>query len=236
MCISIIRPLTALVPVLLTGMLLAGCTGTRMDDMIVTDRMQTEQARSTATTDTGLNGEIEAFLARYAELYNRQDYPALLGMWDQESPNPIYMAEEIDPPMHGWNVVRAYFSPPPQFPVLEYIRNEYTNVKAHAVAPDVAVATYRLRFDIKLRGKPAVSSWDRVMAVFKKRDGQWKITAYTEAPMAPLTMVRKMTQKSDMPEAERQALLQQILAMLQKQVPGDFEAWQKSPAAQPSPR
>lgn len=210
---------------------LAGCTATRMDDMIVTDRMETEQARSTATMDSGLNGEIQAFLVRYAELYNRQDYPALLAMWDKDSPNPIYMAEEIDPPMHGWNVINAYFKPPPQFPVLESIRNEYTNVKAHAVAPDVAVATYRLRFDIKLRGKPAVSSWDRVMAVFKKRDGEWKMAAYTEAPMAPLTMVRKMTKTSDLPEEQRQALLQQILTLLQKQVPPDFDAWQRAQAA-----
>jgi hypothetical protein len=104
-------------------------------------------------------------------------------------------------------------------------------VKAHAVAPDVAVATYRLRFDIKLRGKPAVSSYDRVMAVFKKRDGDWKLVAYTEAPMAPLTMVRQMTQKSDLPEAERQAVLDQVRTMLQKQVPADFEQWQRDQAA-----
>jgi ketosteroid isomerase-like protein len=225
------RP-AALPALLLAAAVAGGCATTGKDEMVVTDRVASEQASSTAVADQGLNAEIERFLARYAELYNRQDYPALLAMWDRESPNPIYMAEEIDPPMHGWNVINAYFNPPPQFPVLESIRNEYTKVKAHAVAPDVAVATYRLRFDIKLRGKPAVSSYDRVMAVFKKRDGEWKLTAYTEAPMAPLTMVRQMTQKSDLPEAERQALLGQVRTMLQKQVPADFEQWQRDQAAQ----
>jgi len=221
---------TALPTLALACVVAAGCATTGSDELLVTDRVAGEQATSTATADQGLNAEIERFLARYAALYNRQDYPALLDMWDRESPNPIYMAEEIDPPMHGWNVINAYFNPPPQFPVLEAIRNEYTRVKAHAVAPDVAVATYRLRFDIKLRGKPAVSSYDRVMAVFKKRDGEWKLTAYTEAPMAPLTMVRQMTQKSDLPEAERQAVLDQVRTMLQKQLAANFQQWQRDQA------
>jgi ketosteroid isomerase-like protein len=221
----------ALTALTLAALLAAGCATTDKNDVVVTDRVAGEQAASTASDDQGLNAEIEQFLVRYAELYNRQDYAALLDMWDRESPNPIYMAEEIDPPMHGWNVINAYFNPPPQFPVLEAIRNEYTKVKAHAITPEVAVATYRLRFDIKLRGKPAVSSYDRVMAVFRKRDGEWKLAAYTEAPMAPLTMVRQMTQNSDLPEAERQAVLEQVRTMLQKQVPPDFEQWQRDQAA-----
>ena len=56
------------------------------------------------------------------------------------------------------------------------------------------MATYHLRFDLKVRRQPAMSSWDRVLAVFRKKDGEWKLTAYAEAPMAPLTMVRRMLQ------------------------------------------
>ncbi len=49
-----------------------------------------------------------------------------------------------------------------------------------------------------------MSSWDRVMAAFRKKDGERKLTAYAEAPMAPLTMVRKM---------------------IYDQVPDDFDEW-----------
>jgi len=31
-----------------------------------------------------------------------------------------------------------------------------------------------------------------VMAVLRKVDGDWKLVAYAEAPMAPATMVRRM--------------------------------------------
>ena len=46
-----------------------------------------------------------------------------------------------------------------------------------------------------MRSQP-MTSWDRVMAVFRRVDGEWKLTAYAEAPMAPLTMVRKMLENA----------------------------------------
>lgn len=144
--------------------------------------------------DAGLSAEIQAFLDTYAEAYNQQDYERLLSMWDGDYPYPVYMAEEVDPPMHGWSRIRGYFNPKPGFTVLDGIRNEYTDVRANYLTPELALATYELRFDIKVKRQKPMSSWDRVMAVLKKKDGEWKLLAYAEAPMAPLTMVRRMLQ------------------------------------------
>lgn len=147
-------------------------------------------------TEKQLSTEIQAFLNTYAELYNRQDYEALLTMWDQSNPNPIYMAEEMNPPMHGWSVLKAYFNPKPGVQVLDGIWNEYTDVRAHYLSDDLAVATYKLTYHIKVKRQKSMSSWDRIMAVFRKQDGEWKLTAYAEAPMSPLTMVRKMMENA----------------------------------------
>jgi len=145
--------------------------------------------------DDALSAELQLFLDAYATAYNRQDYDALLGMWDAEFQHPVYLAEEVDPPMLGWSRIRGYFNPKPGFTVLDGIRNAYSDVRANYLAEDIAIATYKLRFDIKVRRQKAMSSWDRVMAVFRRRDGQWKLAAYAEAPMAPLTMVRRMLQE-----------------------------------------
>ncbi len=153
-----------------------------------------------------LGAELQAWLDGYAEVYNRQDYAALLELWDRDDPDVIYLAEEIDPPMHGWARLNAYFNPKPGVKVLDGIRNRYSQVRARYLAPDLAMATYRLDFDIKVKGMPAMTSWDRVMAVFRRKDGAWKMVAYGEAPMAPLTMVRRM---------------------LQQAVPGDFNEFLK---------
>jgi ketosteroid isomerase-like protein len=164
-----------------------------------------------AAYDEELSAEIQAFLDQYAAAYNRQDYETLLSMWDRDYPYPIYMAEEVDPPMHGWQRIQGYFNPKPGFTVLDGIRNAYSDVRANYLSADVAIATYRLRFDIKVKRQKALSSWDRIMAVLRKKDGEWKMLAYAEAPMAPLTMVRKM---------------------LQEAVPDDFDAYMQEQRAE----
>ncbi len=172
--------------------------------MVWSTSMAADNNETSGQDSSQLTREIEAFLATYAEVYNRQDYTTLVSMWDQDDPDPIYIAEEINPPMQGWDRINAYFNPKPGFSVLDGIRNEYTDIKAHYLGKDLAIATYKLRFDIKVKNQTAMSSWERVMAVFRKKDGEWKMTAYAEAPMAPLTMVREM---------------------IYGQVPDDFDAW-----------
>lgn len=179
--------------------------------------------------ETALDADINAFLVRYAAAYNRQDYAALLSFWDREDPNVIYMAEEIDPPMQGWKLIDAYFARPG---VLDGIRNEYSNVRAHYLAPDLAIAHYRLRFDIKVRNMKPLSGFDRVIAVFRRRNNEWKLAAYAEAPQAPLTMVRKLMKnsKSLTPDQQKQ-LLKTIQTLQEEAVPADFDAWlQAQPA------
>jgi ketosteroid isomerase-like protein len=206
-------------PVLLLGLVLAGCATNRSDAPAAVP--------ASAEAEAALNRELTEFLVRYAEAYNRQDYAALLGMWDTDDPNAFYMAEEIDPPMHGWKRINAYFARPG---VLDGIRNEYSNVQAHYLAPDVAIATYRLRFDIKVKNMQPLSSFDRVVAVFRRKDGEWKMAAYAEAPQAPLTMVRKLLKTSrSLTPAEQQQLLATVQTLLEDAVPEDFDEWLSTP-------
>jgi ketosteroid isomerase-like protein len=138
-----------------------------------------------------LAAEITAFLADYEVAYNNQDYRTVKSMWVDDG-NPIYMAEEVPFPLYGKSRMDNYFNPVPGRSILDGIDNKYSKVRAKLVAPGVAVATYRLDYDIKLIGMPAVHGWDRVMAVFVRDESNWKLSAYTEAPMGPATMVRRM--------------------------------------------
>jgi ketosteroid isomerase-like protein len=168
-------------------------------------------AQAAADTDNEkLSAELQGWLNHYAEVYNRQDYAALLALWDKDDPDVIYMAEEINPPLHGWARINAYFNPKPGVQVLDGIRNRYSEVRARLLAPDLAFATYRLDFDIKVKNMKPMSSWDRCMATFRKRGSEWKLVTYGEAPQAPLTMVRKM---------------------LENAAPADFNDWMKQQQA-----
>jgi hypothetical protein len=125
-------------------------------------------------------------------------------MWHADG-NPIYMAEEVPFPLYGQDRLNSYFNPVPGKRILEGIDNRYSKVRAKYVAPDVAVATYRLDYEIKLTGLPAMGGWDRAMAVFVRTEAGWKLSAYAEAPMGPATMVRKMMKATPAETAQEKA-------------------------------
>lgn len=148
-----------------------------------TDAVSDEEAK--------LAAEITAFLSDYEVAYNNQDYRTVKSMWVNDG-NPIYMAEEVPFPLYGKERLDNYFNPRPGRRILDGIDNRYSEVRAKYISPDVAVATYRLDYDIKLVGMPAQHGWNRIMATFVNDNGEWKLTAYAEAPQGPATMVRKM--------------------------------------------
>ena len=178
------------------------------------------------TEEEQLAGEISDFLEAYEVAYNNQDYKTVKSMWYDDG-MPIYMAEEVPFPLYGQDRIDNYFNPRPGKRILDGIDNKYSKVRAKYIAPDIAVATYRLDYDIKLVGMPAVHGWDRVMAVFIKTPDGWKITAYTEAPMGPATMVRKMMKavpaESAEEEANREITLSTIKSLTERAVSPGFD-------------
>lgn len=78
----------------------------------------------------------------------------------------------------------------------------------------------------KVANMKPLSGFDRVVAAFRKKDGEWKLAVYAEAPQAPLTMIRKFfkTSKTLTPEQQKQ-LLKTIQTLQEEAVPADFEQW-----------
>ncbi|MGI9289822.1 MAG: nuclear transport factor 2 family protein [Gammaproteobacteria bacterium] len=151
-----------------------------------------------------LAAEITAFLADYEIAYNNQDYRTVKSMWVDDG-NPIYIAEEVPFPLYGQDRLNNYFNPRPGKRILDGIDNKYSEVRAKYITEDVAVATYKLDYDIKLVGMPAQHGWNRIMATFVKDNGDWKLSAYAEAPQGPATMVRKMIKATPAESEEQKA-------------------------------
>lgn len=173
-----------------------------------------------------LAAEISEFLKAYETAYNNQDYKTVKSMWYDDG-MPIYMAEEVPFPLYGQERIDNYFNPRPGKRILDGIDNKYSEVRAKYLTPDVAVATYRLDYDIKLAGMQAMHGWDRAMAVFMKTPEGWKMTAYTEAPMGPATMVRKMMKAVPPETAEekvnREITLSTIRSLAERSVSPGFD-------------
>jgi hypothetical protein len=73
---------------------------------------------------------------------------------------------------------------------------------------------------------PAMHGWDRAMAVFVKAGDSWKMTAYTEAPMGPATMVRKMMKatpaETEAEKADYAATKETIRSLAERSVSSGF--------------
>lgn len=194
----------------------------------VADYHYQNTADAIAADEEKLTGEISAFLVDYADAYNNQNYRGLKSMWFDDG-NPIYMAEEVPFPMYGKARFDNYLNPVPGKKILEGIDNRYSEVRAKHLTPDIAVATYRIDYDMKLVGMSALGGWDRVIAVFRKAEGDWKLTAYAEAPMGPMSMVRKQMKKSpaqtDAEKADYETTSATLKKLSEAQVSEGFDAF-----------
>ena len=181
--------------------------------------------------EQALAGEIATFLKAYETAYNNQDYRTVKSMWHDDG-NPIYMAEEVPFPLYGKTRLDNYFNPRPGRKILDGIDNKYSEVRAKYITENVAVATYRLDYDIKLVGMNASHGWDRIMTVFVRGDDGWKITAYVEAPQGPATMVRKMMKATPAETDEQKAAYattkETIKSLTEAGVSPGFEAFMEA--------
>lgn len=151
----------------------------------------------TATDTATITAEITEALERYRALWDTQDYARLADAWDTDDPNPFYLPEEWTPGfLTDWDSLRRYWDPVPGQVIVEAIRNTYSNVNAKLVAPDVAVATFDMRYDMKVAGQQPTGGEDRVLAVFVRREGEWKFSAYAEAPLQATAALRRLYQRS----------------------------------------
>jgi len=150
-----------------------------------------------------LQQEIEQLFQDYENIWNSQDYAALKTLWDQDDPDPFYLAEEQDDWKFGWDAVERYWVPTPGKSALESIMMKYRDFRVKQIGPDLAVVACWVRHDLKLRGPMKASGGDaRVTAVFRKKPEGWRFISYAEAPMTPVLFMHKLYEMNVSPEFE----------------------------------
>jgi hypothetical protein len=150
-----------------------------------------------------LQQEIEQLFSEYAAIWNSQELARLKELWDEDDPDPFYLAEEQDGWKFGWDAVERYWEPTPGKSNLESIMMGYRDFHVKQIAPDVALCACWVRHDMKIRGPMKATGGDaRVMAVFKKKPEGWRFSAYAEGPMSPALYVMKLYEMNVSPEFE----------------------------------
>jgi len=147
-----------------------------------------------------LYAEIDAVLKKTEECWNSQNWYHMNELWDEDDPEPIYVAEELYEPMIGWETIRKYWRPAGKG--LDAFRWGYSNLFVKELAPDIALALFNHWFELKIVGGkiPPRAGFDRVLALYRKRPEGWKQIMYAQCPLGPDTYVRALCEKIVKPD------------------------------------
>jgi hypothetical protein len=137
---------------------------------------------------------VEALVEALEAAWNANDYAAIAALFDHHDDEPWYQAEEETALAAGWPALRDYFDRTAK--LNERIAVAFTDVRVKPLGVDYALIRYDLRWDIKLAPFPKPIGGDcRVLAAARRRAGDWRLVAYQEAPLSPISYVRRLYEK-----------------------------------------
>jgi hypothetical protein len=159
------------------------------------------EAQEATDIDSDVVVEIEAVLDRTAELYNSQQ--SVKELWDKDDSEPYYIAEELREPIVGWDALNHYMNPERRS-MLDTFRWGYSNLRARLLCPDIALALFDHWFEILIVGDDQVprAGFDRVLAIYRKREDGWKQILYAQCPYGPYEYVQELRERAVSPDFE----------------------------------
>lgn len=138
-----------------------------------------------------LTEEIEALLEELVERWKSMRLPEIRELWDGNEREPYYLPEEAEEPLIGWDDIEAYWQR--TMAAIPRLTMRIWEVRVKPLAPDLAVALYRMHWNAEVKGFAEPLGGDnRVTAIFRNTDEGWRFCHYVEAPLAPITYMRQL--------------------------------------------
>ena len=165
----------------------------------VTACAKTPAEEATVIEQSSLESEILAVMEGVKEDWNSFRYDEFSKRWDESDSNPLYLAEESDVIMTSWPQIEKYWAGTKAWN--EWIVVDYFNYNVKSVDETHAMVSFELRFDVKLNDRPKPIGGDnRAVVSLRKINGEWKIYAWVEAPLAAITYMRKLYELNVRPD------------------------------------
>lgn len=137
--------------------------------------------------------EIAALVAQYVGYSEGMNFEGKRSLWDQDDPQPLLMPEEAHEPIIGWAAINAYWSK--SRVIMESLKSRSANHLARQIAPDLAIATYDMRWVATLAGpanvvRKPIAADVRVTALLRRKPEGWRFFHLMEGPIDLLGMAR----------------------------------------------
>jgi hypothetical protein len=140
-----------------------------------------------------ITAEIAPLIARYVALSEGMNFAGKRELWDADDPAPLLMPEEAHAPLIGWSAIDAYWSKSRR--IMASLKSRTANVRARRIAPDIAVATYDMRWIATMAGpadmpRKPIAADVRVTALLRLKPDGWRLFHLMEGPVDLPTMAR----------------------------------------------
>jgi hypothetical protein len=146
-----------------------------------------------------LTAEIAPLIEAYVSYSEGMNFAAKKKLWDVDDPSPLLMPEEAHEPLIGWAAIDAYWSR--SRTVMASLKSRVANVRVRRIAPDIALATYDMRWIAVLAGPPdparkPISADVRVTALLREKPHGWRLFHLMEGPIDLMTMARLAAERT----------------------------------------
>lgn len=151
--------------------------------------------------------KLEDFFAQYRAAWRANSAEQIESFWDKDESGPFYKAEEIDEIMTDWDQLRAYWKHNEGFNETNDLA--FSDFRSQPVGEDRMLVGMRMRWDIKFADNArlidgSAFTWagqkmggdNHVIAFLKQSDEELKLTAWVEAPNAPILYMADLYMKN----------------------------------------
>ena len=150
---------------------------------------------------------LDKFFSDYRAAWRANSAEQIESFWATDEPGPFYKAEEIDEIMTDWDALRAYWRHNEGFNETNEL--SYSDFKSQSVGDDRLLVGMRMRWDIKFADDARLMdgsafSWagqkmggdNHVIALLREAAEELKLTAWVEAPNAPILYMADLYMKN----------------------------------------
>ena len=134
---------------------------------------------------------VEEAVRSWTAAWSSRNKLAVLSLWDDKDPDASYLPAEREETLVGAEAVEGYVNA--LCDLFSTIRHRPDSLIVKQLEDDLGLAFYVLDWAVADSRGP-IGGRCRVTAIWRKQDGDWKLTHYAEAPLAPLVELKEFYQ------------------------------------------
>jgi ketosteroid isomerase-like protein len=134
-------------------------------------------------SDKAAEHAIAALIEVYREGFLHLDSDRIASIWDPQHEPLIYVAQEKNEPIYGWDAIQRYIAALPEH-LAKVLAKEVKDLQIDILG-DTALAFFISHSSVKLKARAALHEPTfRVSIIFRRTSAGWRVTHFHESALS----------------------------------------------------